>query len=235
MGAEGVVGISNGVDSDRCYSGNSNLDGLTFDLGDLLDSGSTINLFDNVTSFNRYFDVFGDGDIDTVFGGDLLTSVFDNGGGGESHGSGHGGDMCGIGCGTQKKLRIGLGLTFLQQNGGAEGSGWGGAMFGGHVLTSLFVSDFLIDDGFGFAHGFGSRGATLYFDFFDCLFTVGCKGNLCRKSGGEGHLGLGFGSAVGEGGQEADDSDLKKKKNAVNMLYLFSNHDYEVVVFSFHV
>merc|ERR1711976_575071 len=161
MGAKGVGGISDRVDNSRCDR-NGNLDRLTFDL------------FDYVTSFNRYFDVFGDRDIDAVFGGDLLTSVFDGGDSRCNHGRGHRSDMCGIGMyATQKNLGIGLSLTFLQQNSGTEGSSRGGAMFGGHVLTSLFISDFLIDDGFGFAHGFGSRGATLYFDFIYGLFTVG--------------------------------------------------------------
>ena len=173
MGSEGVVGISDRVDNGRCNR-NGNLDRLTFDLRDLLDSRGTVNLFDYVTSFNRYFDVFGDGDIDAMFGGDLLASVFDGGDSRLNHRGGHRSNMCGIGVyATQKNLGIGLSLTFLQQNSGTEGSSRGGAMFGGHVLTSLFISDFLIDDGFGFAHGFGSRGATLYFDFFDGLFTVG--------------------------------------------------------------
>ena len=147
--------------------------------------GSTIHLGHSVAGLNGGDFFHGNGDVDAVFGHDLVAGRFDHLGDGsvDSDGSGDGSAKSGQ---TGIELRIGLGLTFLQDDGSADGGHSGGTLFGGHFLAFLFIGDFLADDILGFTDIFepGSAGLDLNVLFFG--HTDGSEGNGVENGSGIG-------------------------------------------------
>lgn len=137
--------------------------GFAGHLGDGVNSGGTVNLGDDVTSLNRSDNLFGDGDIDAMFGFDLSAGSLNGLGDGLRDGISYRGrgnmskamDAMSVGK-TGKELRISFsfGFTFDDKSSMSNDSS---AVFVDDLCASLLVGDFLADNIFSFADGFGTR------------------------------------------------------------------------------
>ena len=135
-------------------------------------SGGTVDLSDGVAGLDGGNLLDGDGNVDTVFGDNLVAGRLDHLGHGASEGNG--GNSGGEG-GTSIELGVSFGLTLLQNDGGAHGGNGGGTLLRNDFLALLFISNFLAGDFLGFTDIFNPGSARLNLDFFFLCHTNGGK------------------------------------------------------------
>merc|ERR1719323_1540717 len=167
-------------------------------------SRSTVNFCYDMASLDGSDNLFGDGDINAVFGSMLSAGSFDGFGFDFGKSISNGGSIR-----VTKVLRIGFWFSF----GGSFHDNWS-TSFADDFFASLFVSDFLADNVVGNTNIFGTGCARLDFQSIGSMFAN--TGNMSYNTGMVTEmtielrisLSLWFGAGQSHSNQHRNQSDL---------------------------